>query len=309
MAVSTEKLWVYSASAGAGKTYTIAYEFISMMLLGDDYRDILAVTFTNKASEEMKSRIVKDLYWISHVDAGIFSEKTKKETEDIIAKIDKKTDLGREEIIKRAKKFFTEVLHDYSFFSVSTIDSFFQKIVRNLTYELGLQQNFELELNTKLVISQLVDDLMLRAETNKELNDCISLLIESNIENDSGWSPKRVILDFILKSIEADYRACPSGFAIDDYKKKQRNIIDSFCKNYNKCVSDITAVLDNEEKVSATSYNWVKKLKSGKLSPNRIYAEYKKSKFFFVFCLLICIFAPKLRERAWEPRQSFRKFR
>ena len=61
MAVSTEKLWVYSASAGAGKTYTIAYEFISMMLLGDDYRDILAVTFTNKASEEMKSRIVKDL--------------------------------------------------------------------------------------------------------------------------------------------------------------------------------------------------------------------------------------------------------
>ena len=279
MAVSTEKLWVYSASAGAGKTYTIAYEFISMMLLGDDYRDILAVTFTNKASEEMKSRIVKDLYWISHVDAGIFSEKTKKETEDIIAKIDKKTDLGREEIIKRAKKFFTEVLHDYSFFSVSTIDSFFQKIVRNLTYELGLQQNFELELNTKLVISQLVDDLMLRAETNKELNDCISLLIESNIENDSGWSPKRVILDFILKSIEADYRACPSGFDIDDYKKRQRNIIDSFCKNYNECVSDITAVLDNEEKVSATSYNWVKKLKAGKLSPNRIYAEYKKSKF------------------------------
>ena len=97
MVASTEKLWVYSASAGAGKTYTIAYEFISMIMQGDGsgngYRDILAVTFTNKASEEMKSRIVKDLFQISNVDAGILEAKTKKETEDIIDHIRVRTGL------------------------------------------------------------------------------------------------------------------------------------------------------------------------------------------------------------------------
>ncbi len=277
MCGSTEKLWVYSASAGAGKTYTIAYEFISMILLGGGYRDILAVTFTNKASEEMKTRIVKDLFQISNVES--LDAKTRKETDDIIDKIDKKTNLGRFEIIKRAKKFFSEVLHDYSFFSVSTIDSFFQKIVRNLTYELGMQQNYELELNTGIVISQLADDIMLRADTDKDLNDCIAPLIESNIENDKGWSPKQVILDFIFKAIDADYRTCPSGFDIDDYKKKQREIIDSFCDNYKKCVDDISAVLDTEEKRSATAYKWLQGLKLGNLIPNRIYAEYKKYKF------------------------------
>ena len=277
MCNSTEKLCVYSASAGAGKTYTIAYEFISMILLGGGYRDILAVTFTNKASEEMKTRIVKDLFQISNVES--LDSKTRKETDDIIDKIDNKTKLGRPEIIKRAKKFFSEVLHDYSFFSVSTIDSFFQKIVRNLTYELGMQQNYELELNTRIVISQLVDDIMLRADTDKNLNDCIAPLIESNIENDKGWSPKQVILDFIFKAIDADYRTCPSGFDIDDYKKKQREIIDSFSNNYKKCVDDIFAVLDNEAKKNATTYKWLQGLKLGNLTPNRIYAEYKKYKF------------------------------
>ena len=277
---STEKLLVYSASAGAGKTYTIAYEFIAMMLLGGEYRDILAVTFTNKASEEMKSRIVKYLYQISNV--GTLSEKARKETDDIIEKIDNKIKLGRTEIIRRARKFFTEVLHDYSFFSVSTIDSFFQKIVRNLTYELGMQQNYELELNTKIVISQLVDDIMLQAETNRELNDCIASLIESNIENDKKWSPKKAILDFVLKAMESEYRGCPNGFDVDAYKEKQKYIIDSFCTNYRKCAVDIEIVLEKEEKKAANPYKWLQKLNGKKADfsfLHEIVDEYPKCLF------------------------------
>ncbi|MBO7481240.1 MAG: UvrD-helicase domain-containing protein [Bacteroidales bacterium] len=279
MGESTEKLWIYSASAGAGKTYTIAYEFISMILLGGNYRDILAVTFTNKASEEMKSRIVSDLFQISNVDAGIFDEKVKKETEDIIDHVAKRTKLTRQEIINRSKKFFAKILHDYSFFSVSTIDSFFQKIVRTLTYELGIQQNFELELNTKLVISQLVDDIMLRSETDKNLNACVSQLIESNIDDDKGWSPRQLMFDFILKAIEADYRACPSGFDIEAYKKKQKDIVEVFCCNYKKCVDDILAVLEKDGKHGVSPFNWLQKLKKGNLGPNGIYAECKKAQF------------------------------
>lgn len=271
---------VYSASAGSGKTYTIAYEFISMILLGGGYRDILAVTFTNKASEEMKTRIVKDLFQISNLET--IEPKARKETEDIIDKIDKKTGLGRSEIIKRAKKFFSDVLHDYSFFSVSTIDSFFQKIVRNLTFELGIQQNYELELNTKIVISQLVDDMMLKAESNSDLNDCIAPLIESNVENDKKWSPKNVILDFVLKAMEAEYRGYPAGFEVEAYKKKQKDIIDSFCTNYRKCAEDIEAVLDTEDKKAANPYKWLQKLKRKKLDyyfQHEIVDEYPKSLF------------------------------
>ena len=276
---STEKLLVYSASAGAGKTYTIAYEFIAMMSLGEEYKDILAVTFTNKASEEMKSRIVKYLYQISNVEA--LGPKAKKETDDIIEKIDNKINIGKTEIIKRAKRFFAEVLHDYSFFSVSTIDSFFQKIVRNLTYELGMQQNYELELNTKIVISQLVDDIMLQAETNQDLNDCIAPLIESNIENDRKWSPKKAILDFVLKAMAAEYR-CPSGFDVDDYKEKQKGIIDSFCTNYRKCAADIAIVLEKEEKKAANPYKWLLKLNEKKADSSflhEIVDEYPKCLF------------------------------
>ena len=171
----SNQLYVYSASAGSGKTYTIACEYISMMLKAENnatYRNILAVTFTNKACDEMKSRIVLNLFQISNVDK--ISGNMLAEVNDIIKTIEKKTNLGRNEIISRSRRFFSQIVHDYSFFSVYTIDSFFQKIVRNLTYELGMQQNYELELDTSLVISQLVDDIMLRAEADADLNRYIS---------------------------------------------------------------------------------------------------------------------------------------
>ena len=178
-------LSIYSASAGSGKTYTIAYEYISMMLSAvsdTTFRNILAVTFTNKACDEMKSRIVLNLFLISNIDKATGS--LKKKTEGIIGKIKEKTGLSEDFIIKRSRSFFTQIIHDYSFFSVYTIDKFFQKIIRNLTYELDLQQKSEPELNTDLVISQLVDDIMLLAEGDDDLNKSISSMIEENIEAD-----------------------------------------------------------------------------------------------------------------------------
>ena len=199
------RLSVYSASAGSGKTYTIAYEYISMMLTsGNSYRNILAVTFTNKACDEMKSRIVKNLFQISRVETMPPGEK-RDGVELIIKKIADRTGLQRYEIIRRSAMFFKLIIHDYSFFSVFTIDSFFQKIVRNLTYELELQQNYELELHTDLVISQLVDDLMLRAEEDSELNTNIAALIDTNIANDKKWSPKSLIANFIKQAIDFEF--------------------------------------------------------------------------------------------------------
>ena len=238
-----ENLSVYSASAGSGKTFTIAYEYISMMLKAETnaaFRNILAVTFTNKACDEMKSRIVLNLFQISNFRkaTGALKEKTK----GIIDKIKERTGLDEETIIRRSQGFFTQIIHDYSFFSVYTIDSFFQKIVRNLTYELDMQQNYELELNTSLVISQLVDDIMLMAETDAELNKCISSMIEENIESDKKWIPKEAIKSFILQAVAADFKGL--DFDIDAYEAKIDGIINDFCDEFKKNIDGITAKIN-----------------------------------------------------------------
>lgn len=259
-----DNLSVYSASAGSGKTFTIAYEYISMMLKAENYaafRNILAVTFTNKACDEMKSRIVLNLFQISNVDKA--PDDLKKKTKGIIDKIKERTGLDESTIIRRSRNFFTQIIHDYSFFSVHTIDSFFQKIVRNLTYELDMQQNYELELNTSLVISQLVDDIMLRAESDAELNKYISSMIEDNIEAEKKWIPKEAIKSFILQAVAADYKF--SDFDIDTYEAKIDGIIKDFCDEFKKNIDGITAKIksnglndDDFSHISGGIYNTYK---------------------------------------------------
>ena len=243
-----ENLSVYSASAGSGKTFTIAYEYISMMLKAElstprSYRNILAVTFTNKACDEMKSRIVLNLFLISNRNS--LPDDLKPQVNGIISKIKEKTGIPESDIVLRSRIFFNQIVHDYSFFSVFTIDSFFQKIVRNLAYELDMQQNYELELNTDLVISQLVDDIMLQAETDIELKANITPLIESNIEAGNKWSPKAAIKGFIVKAIGADFKGL--GCDIDEYEEKINGIVKDFCVEFKKNIDGISKLIEDNE--------------------------------------------------------------
>lgn len=247
MEKSQDTLSIYSASAGSGKTYTIAYEYISMMLTASmeqnkSYRNILAVTFTNKACDEMKSRIVLNLFLISNREK--YSGKSRKSIDEIIGKIKGKTGLGESEIISRSRVFFSLILHDYSFFSIFTIDSFFQKIVRNLTYELGMQQNFELELDTNLVISQLVDDLMLESETDEDLRESIDALIDKNIDSDKKWSPKELIRNFVTQAILSDYKA--GDTSSDEYVQYVDDIINSYSFAVKQCMVAIGNEISNQ---------------------------------------------------------------
>lgn len=274
-------LSVYSASAGSGKTYTIAYEYISMMLESTSYRNILAVTFTNKACEEMKSRIILNLYQISNVDTTLDPTK-KKKTEDIIGKIIERTGLSRNEIISRSRNFFTQIIHDYSFFSVSTIDSFFQSIVRSMTYELDLKQNYELELQIDIVISQLVDDLMLIAEDDNEsdLRSCIEKLIADNIDSDVSWSPKRLMHNFIKKALAEGYKGFDDMRLFDAYVGQLEQTVESFCKNYRECLLKIKKIVDSdlEHKPKASDSFFVKNLPASNHALKEfIYKTYEQS--------------------------------
>ncbi|MCQ2351501.1 MAG: UvrD-helicase domain-containing protein [Paludibacteraceae bacterium] len=141
-------LAVYKASAGSGKTQTISEQYIKMLINAkyadnEQFRHILAVTFTNKATDEMKSRIVDVLYKASKQD-------TPTKIADTVLTPEK------------AKSLLSAILHNYSFFRITTIDKFFQQIIRAFVHELGINSNYAVELDEKQVINDTIADIMLK---------------------------------------------------------------------------------------------------------------------------------------------------
>ena len=133
-------LKIMKASAGSGKTYSLARTYISLLLRGKDphaYRHILAVTFTNKATDEMKSRILKELHVLAVDPAGSAYRN------DFIPSIFKSED----QMQKKAQEVLHGILHDYSAFAVSTIDRFFQQTLRAFSREIGQFASYQVELD------------------------------------------------------------------------------------------------------------------------------------------------------------------
>ena len=137
------ELIVYKASAGSGKTFTLAVEYIKLLIRNPRaYRQILAVTFTNKATAEMKERILSQLYGIQIGDP---------DSDAYLKRIIAETGHSEDEIRTTAGIALGYMLHDYSRFRVETIDSFFQSVMRNLARELELSPNLNIELNNVAV--------------------------------------------------------------------------------------------------------------------------------------------------------------
>ncbi len=159
---------IYKASAGSGKTFTLAREYIKLILGHKDeegryrlnrrgslaHRSVLAITFTNKATEEMKTRIIHELAVIAELEKGWTKESP------YAAELCKDFNCSREELRDAASRALRELLYDFNFFSVSTIDSFFQTILRSFAREAEVTGNYELELNDEAIISMSVDKLL-----------------------------------------------------------------------------------------------------------------------------------------------------
>jgi ATP-dependent helicase/nuclease subunit A len=177
------KLNIIRASAGSGKTYTLTEEYLKLALRDtDSFRHILAVTFTNKATAEMKNRIVRELYQLS---AGQES----KHLQPLIES------LGIQESVLRARAatVLQKILHAYSFFSVSTIDSFFQQIIRSFTREIGIRGGYSVELDTDTVLDESIDRLQAETSRNKSLLRWLTDFAMDKIEKGNAWSFRRDI--------------------------------------------------------------------------------------------------------------------
>ncbi len=195
-------LTVYKASAGSGKTFTLASEYITLVVKNpQDYKKILAVTFTNKATQEMKTRILSQLYGIAHKlpDSQAYYEQ-----------VSQKTGFPEQTIRENAAEALSLLTHHYNEFRVQTIDAFFQSVLRNLARELNLTANLRIDLNDEQVEAQAVDELINSLEEGEEVLSWIRDYIDKNIEDDKGWNVIGQIKDFgknIFKDFYKDHKA------------------------------------------------------------------------------------------------------
>ncbi len=203
-------LTVYKASAGSGKTFTLAIQYIKMLTGRESchtYSHILAVTFTNKATAEMKDRILGQLYGIwkglpsSAGYMAALGEELRVDGED----------LPEEEIRRRAGTALLLILHDYDRFRVETIDSFFQSVMRNLAHELGLTADLRPDLNDKEVLGAAVDRIMERLHLMPAVLDWILEYVEERIANNERWDVAREIKDFASCIFKEAYLAREDG--------------------------------------------------------------------------------------------------
>ncbi len=177
---------ILSASAGSGKTYRLAYKYIldTLRYYEDKpylYRAVLAVTFTNKATEEMKSRILNRY-------AELATDPSKSE---YIGDLRRDLPLSDEEYARRAKSILKRILHDYSHFTVLTIDKFFQRIMRAFVKELGVDVNYNLQIKSDDVVSQSADALIESIRGDEELQQWMVEYARETIEEDRKWNEIR----------------------------------------------------------------------------------------------------------------------
>ncbi|WP_290711881.1 UvrD-helicase domain-containing protein [Flavihumibacter sp. CACIAM 22H1] len=182
----TKPLHIYRASAGSGKTFLLASEYLCLVFeYPHKYREILAVTFTNKATEEMKERILGELKKIAlgypTPYAAILQERNPslKDAATLQAAAD---------------KIYRRILHDYAKFSVNTIDSFVQQVIRSFAFEIGLDAGFELQLNQDTVKEELADRLFELLETNQVLLNWVKNIALERIEAGQNWDFRAELL-------------------------------------------------------------------------------------------------------------------
>ena len=181
-----QSLTIYRASAGSGKTFTLAVEYILQLLAPHAEREFehtLAVTFTNKATAEMKGRILETLYGLKHN-----LQETRGYMDVLLARAaETGMPLTPSLVSERAGKALTAILHDYSYFRVETIDAFFQSILRNMARELGLSANLQVELSHDEIVRSAVDSLIETMDSHPEVRQWVMDFVHEQLDNGDKW--------------------------------------------------------------------------------------------------------------------------
>ena len=267
------ELVVYKASAGSGKTFTLTIEYIKKLIADPkSYRHILAVTFTNKATTEMKERILSQLYGIWQND---------KDSISYLNILIETTGNSAEVVRQRAGEALHLMLHDYDHFRVETIDSFFQSVMRNLARELELSPNLNIELKNVEVLSDAVDSLIEKLDATSQVLAWLLDYIYERIADDKRWNVAGEIKGFGRNIFNEGY--IEQGEQLREKLRNNPNLIKEYSKHlkdiekealeqmkgfYEKFIEEIEAhqlTIDDFKNKSRGIPSYFNKLKNGEL--------------------------------------------
>jgi ATP-dependent helicase/nuclease subunit A len=233
-----QPLKILQASAGSGKTFSLTAHYLTLLLAGENkYREILAVTFTNKATEEMKTRIMEVLKGFAEGDTQYDSYR------EIVLNGNPMLDAGA--LQQKSDQIYRRILHDYSRFSVSTIDGFVQKVIRGFAFELGLDAGYSLEMNYDKVKEELVGKLDAALDHNKTLLQWIIDLALERISDNKSWNYKTELYNLIGEVFKERFQTFEEAIAsfhaeeIDALFKKYIQINKEAIKNFEEELTNL----------------------------------------------------------------------
>lgn len=193
---STKSFKVYKASAGTGKTFTLISEFLAECLKNVDgkaYKHILATTFTNKATKELKEKLFTALLKIIAGD------------ETQIKQITDRTSLSNAEVKSRAEILFSQLLHDYSNINISTIDGFVQRLSRSFASDLGLSYNYNVLINTDDLVDEIVEAFSDKLTDKDEFITAVTEeFVSHNLDDEKGWKIDRALTEKVKSVLDED---------------------------------------------------------------------------------------------------------
>lgn len=225
------QLKVYKASAGSGKTFRLAIEYMKQALSSEvNYRHILGVTFTNKATAEMKSRIIGELYHLAKGEKSVYLDVLCRELDWPPVKVE-----------RQAKLVLKRILHDYSRFSISTIDSFFQRVIKAFNRELGINAAYNVELDEESILEEAADRLIQSVGDNPKLLEWLDAFASDKMREGKGWNLKKDILRLGNEIYNETFKS------LNDNLYEKLNDRD-FLRNYRDKLNKIIAVYENKLK-------------------------------------------------------------
>jgi len=228
---------VYRSSAGSGKTFSLVLEYLTIVLKDPSgFRHILAITFTNKAANEMRERVMQALQNLARY-REITPEGSFHQMQQRLMEV---TGLAEEELSRRAREALSLILHHYSEFSIGTIDSFSHRIIRAFAHDFGLPVSFSVELDAEELLTTAVDLLLERAGQDEELTRILVGFLESRMEEDRGWNIDSLLIEFarLLLDEEGEERIRElSALSLVDFHRITRQLharireVEQACKN------------------------------------------------------------------------------
>ncbi len=221
--INSSPFKIFNASAGSGKTYTLVKEYLKILFKSDNifkYRQILAMTFTNKAVGEMKERIIESLKFFS-------SKEVLEKPNSMFEEVCNELNLDKKHLNLKSKKILDTILNDYATFDISTIDRFNHKLIRTFAHDLKLPQNFEVELDTDLLLNLAVDKLISKTGLDKDLTNILVDFALEKTDDDKSWDISldlNRVAKLLVNENHVTHLDNLKAKTLDDFKSLKKNI-------------------------------------------------------------------------------------